>query len=438
MGRTKVVNRRRFAVALLASGILWLVLALFMPKAGQTKVWYLSGREYLSDYFMPRNTAAHANPYREPAHTLEFAYLRGGEVKEGPGWDLEERDRAYPAGALLPLLPFAESLAGARTCNAVMIGFFVVVLVVCLRGTRWMLLLGLLLSGPMLFAYERGNPIWYAAAGTLLFLLYWDHPRRWIRWTAAAGLAIAASIKVMPAVLGVLYLGQVVEAWRGGAWGHAPYGVRVRKALLDPVVCVGLGVVAFVIPWLFVSGFESFGDWWRTGHENVAFYAPRTTFGFVGIYRTMMIALHQGWEGTAGFVLARWANILCGFGALALSVRELPRSRYAGVLFATTGMLLVSSNMRPYTVLYLLPALILWLDEKEGSLSATEAIAWFVIWTPLQVPFCSFQLYPLQNLALLMLCICASGSRCVRLSDGRVEVCGRVGVEKYEPVRRLV
>ena len=386
--------RKAFVFALLASGILWLVLALFVPSSGQTKVWYLAGREYLSDYFMPRNTAAHANPYRDPAHTREFAYMRGGKAKEGPGWDLEERDRAYPAGALLPLLPFAESLEGARMCNAVMIGFFLLVLAMCMRGARWLLFGALLLSGPMLFAYERGNPIWYAAAGTLVFLLYWDHPRRSVRWIAAAGLAVAASIKVMPAVLGVLYLGPIL-------------GTRERKALIDPVVCVVLGLVAFVIPWFFVSGFESFGDWWRTGHENVAFYAPRTTFGFVGIYRTVMIALCQAWEGTMEFAVARWANVLCGFGALALAVREMPRSRYAGVLFATTGMLLVSSNMRPYTVLYLLPALLLWLDEKKVNLLPVEAIAWFVIWTPLQVPFCSLQLYPLQNIGLLVLCLCA-------------------------------
>lgn len=420
-------------VSLFLSGVIWLTLVLFEPQAGQDKVWYKAGREYLSDYFMPRNTAAHANPYREPAHTLEFAYLRGGERKAGPGWDLEERDRAYPAGALLPLLPFGESLEGGEACNVVMIAFFALVLAACLPGVRmcgadgvrvlpWMVAVfcAVGLSGPMLFSYERGNPIWYAAAGTLAFLLYWDHPRRWVRWTAAAGLAVAASIKVMPAVLGVVYLSSLVGMWRqrvvAQMAGREAHPVCWTRMLADPAVCVLFGVVAFLVPWFFVSGFGSFGDWWRTGHENVAWYASRTTFGFVGLYRTVMIALHRGWEGTTGFAVARWANILCGFAMLALSVWKLPRSRYAGVLSATAGMLLVSSNMRPYTVLYLLPAMLLWLGERRGGAAgspplrwvvAIETVGWFVLWTPLQVPFSSFQLYPLQNAALLALCVLA-------------------------------
>ena len=109
-------------VSLFLSGVMWLALVLFEPQAGQDKVWYKAGREYLSDYFMPRNTVTHVNPYREPAHVQAFSFRRGGVIVEREGWDVEEHDRVYPAGALLPLSWFEESLEGARFCNVFLIG----------------------------------------------------------------------------------------------------------------------------------------------------------------------------------------------------------------------------------------------------------------------------------------------------------------------------
>ena len=397
-------------VTLFFSGIAWLALVLFVPQAGQDKVWYRSGREYLSDYFMPRNTVAHANPYRETAHALAYSFRRGGKIEEHEGWDLQAHDRANPAGALLPLSWFGESLEGARFCNVFMIGTFLLVLCACLcfspRAPHPLIFVPLLLSGPMIFAYERGNPIWLAAAGTMLFLLFWDHPLERVRWLAAAGLAIAVSVKVMPAVLGVLYLAPVIFRMRD----EGP--TSLRTSLSDPVVCIVCGLIAFIAPWFYVAGFESFPDWWRTGHENVAYYAPRTMFGAVGLYRTVMIAFHSSWEGTVGFALARWANILCGLAALGFSVWKSQRSRYASVLLATAGLLLLGANMRPYAVLYLLPSFFLWLTERPAAFESPipnwlcvllECCAWFVIWTPLQLPFGSVQLYPVANVGFLFL-----------------------------------
>lgn len=397
-------------VALIISACAWLALVLFVPQSGQDKVWYRSGQECLSDFFMPRNTAAHANPYREPAHALAFSFRRGGDIVEREGRDVEARDRIYPAGALLPLSWFDESLEGARFCNVFLIGTFLLVLCACLcfapRAPHPLAVLPLLLSGPLLFAYERGNPIWLAAAGTLFFLLFWAYPLGRVRSLAALCLAIAASIKITPALLGVLYLGPIIFRLRE----EGPSSLRT--SLAAPTVCVVLGVIAFVFPWFFVAGIETVPDWWRACQEHAAYYGPRTMFGFVGLYRTAMIALHGGWEATVGFELARWANILCGVAALGCSVWKSQRSRYASVLLATAGLLLLSVNMQPYTVLYLLPAFFLWLTERPVESESripnwvrvlVECCAWFVIWTPLQLPFGSVQLYPAANVAFMVL-----------------------------------
>lgn len=389
-------HRHVFLWGLLVSGLVWLGLVLFVPSARQSKVWYLEGREYLSDYFMPRATAAHANPYRDPARTQSWSLTRSGFVQTD-GWDLPACDRAYPAGALLPLVPFADSLGGARVCNVVMIACFLIVLMLCLwnqlAGRAILAVCALWMSGPMLFAYERGNPIWWALGGVLVFLLYWDHPRKSLRFLAAAGLAVAASIKVMPALLGLVYVTKFTH-WK-----------ITGDDLKMPCACVILGVLFFALPWFFVSGWDSFGDWWLTGHANVAFYAPRSTFGFVGLYRTVCIAFNQPWAETTGFHIARNLTILLGLAMMAYALGHARRNRYAFTLMITASMLFLSSNMRPYTALYLLPSFILWLKdhERDTQCALLESLAWYVIWTPLQIPFGSVQLYPLQNIALFVL-----------------------------------
>ena len=401
-------------VSLFLSGVMWLALVLFEPQAGQDKVWYKAGREYLSDYFMPRNTVTHVNPYREPAHVQAFSFRRGGDIVAREGWDVEEHDRVYPAGALLPLSWFEESLEGARFCNVFLIGAFILVVCACLscspRAPHPLACVPLLLSGPFLFACERGNPIWLAAAGTLFFLLFWDYPARHVRWLAAMALSIAAAVKVVPAVLGILYLGPVIFRFRE----EGPSSLR--RSLSTPTLCVIFGAIAFVFPWFFVAGIETFPDWWRACQEHAAHYGPRTMFGFVGLYRTAMIALNGSWEGTVGFALAWWVNILCGVGALGYAVWATQRSRYASVLLATSGLLLLSVNMQPYTALYLLPAFFLWLTERPDAPRVNawkwlfvfvECVAWFVIWTPLQLPFGTIQLYPLANVAFMVLTVLA-------------------------------
>ena len=378
--------KRTFLTFLIACELLWLALVLFVPAARQGKVWFREGRELLSDYFMPRATAAHANPYAEPARIS----------LPSPGWDLEERDRAYPAGALLPLVPFEETWKGAWACNIVMIAVFVAVLFASKTMRKSPLaLMAVVLSAPMLFAYERGNPLWYAAAGTLIFMEFYDSPRKGLRLLAAAALAAAASVKVMPAALGILYFSRSNRhaGWRDGVW------------------CVALGVLVFLLPWFFVAGFGSFPDWWRTGHANVAFYGPRTQFGPVQLVRSALILAGVAWQDMRWFYslarsLATLASVSCLFAAWRVT------SRYAALLFACVGMMLLGANMQPYTLLYLLPVFFLWLDGRvfegtSGRVVWGEAACWFVLLVPLQIPFGDVTMNAVRNLVFMALPLAA-------------------------------
>jgi hypothetical protein len=67
-------------------------------------------------------------------------------------------------------------------------------------------LIGLLLSGVWFFSMERGNLIFLSAAGVCLYLCYYDSGNKKERMFAVFALALAATLKVYPAIYGLLYL----------------------------------------------------------------------------------------------------------------------------------------------------------------------------------------------------------------------------------------
>jgi len=66
------------------------------------------------------------------------------------------------------------------------------------------LILAMLLSMPFMFALERGNIILLSFAFSLFFCVYFDSSQKWVREVAYIALAIAAAIKIYPAILGLL------------------------------------------------------------------------------------------------------------------------------------------------------------------------------------------------------------------------------------------
>ncbi len=91
-----------------------------------------------------------------------------------------------------------------------------------------------LLSGPVIFALERENLIVFALIFTLLFLLTFEDERLWMRLLSYLFLAIAANIKMYPAVFGALLLKK--KRYKGAA------------------ISFGLGLLLFTLPSLFVWG----------------------------------------------------------------------------------------------------------------------------------------------------------------------------------------
>lgn len=100
-----------------------------------------------------------------------------------------------------------------------------------------LLAISLVLSGPILFTIERGNIIFLSFLFSFLFILMFDASQKGIRYCAYFCLAIAAAIKIYPAVLGLL--------------------VVVKKRYKEAVALMVLGILCFIIPFFVFDGLES-------------------------------------------------------------------------------------------------------------------------------------------------------------------------------------
>lgn len=107
----------------------------------------------------------------------------------------------------------------------------------------------LLLSFPVMFSLERGNQINLAFAFTIFFIAYYEDENKYLKELSYISLALAAGIKIYPAIFGVLLV-------RKGKWK-------------ETIRLVIYGCILFFVPFLyygngalhcFISSLLSFSD----------------------------------------------------------------------------------------------------------------------------------------------------------------------------------
>lgn len=109
------------------------------------------------------------------------------------------------------------------------------------------------LSGPFLFCIQRGNLLFLALIFILLYFMYYDSDDVKKRILAYISLAIAANIKIYPALFGLMTLR--------------------KKRYKETVFLLILGIGSFVLPFCFFDGINSvknFLDAFSLGNELVA------------------------------------------------------------------------------------------------------------------------------------------------------------------------
>lgn len=96
----------------------------------------------------------------------------------------------------------------------------------------------IIFSGPFLFTFERGNIILLSLIFTIPFILLYDSREKKYRYIAYLCLAVAAAIKIYPALFGLILL--------------------VKKKWKETGILILLGILFFFVPFFFFDGFSSF------------------------------------------------------------------------------------------------------------------------------------------------------------------------------------
>lgn len=378
-----MTKKNNVSIALVVMFTVWAVCAA-LGVLGQRKLFYEEGGEELYDYWMPRmcweqGYVGHAEKWIEWRDVRKDKpivvderdvvwsdwYTDGSEKLFITGW----RDKVYPKIALLPVAPFPATRVGGYLWSA--LAGAILLASLCLVGRSWKPIL-LALSMPFIFNLERGNPVWLSAACVGIFLAWWDDECEWKSMAAAGCLAVAAALKIVPCVLGIIYF----TKWR---W--------------KPVLFSGAFAAALVfVPWFFDrDGFAALAAMVRNASEHSDFVLRASDFGLIELWRTARVVLGldvtSPWPGM--MVVARLSQL---FGLVAL-IFGTKRHDY---LLMVGGMLWAAGNMYYYAMLYLLPVLVIELfgrkerkDRKDGNkkglLMWIELGLWLALLSPMQV-----------------------------------------------------
>ncbi len=212
-------------------------------------------------------------------------------------------------------------------------------------ATKFFTAVALMLSGIMLFSLERGNIVLLTVVLCNFFLMGYRSENRWVRHLSYIALALAASLKVYPALLGLLVLRQK----------------RFREAFC----LAGYGVLAVFVPFFFVEGgLANLPQLLANANLNSKIYGdPRTCslelsrFG----YQLFIPVMQYRWS---------WVLSLMKAGTLLLTILTpltfwAHKNHWKMVTQLLLAIMIFPANNPKYVGLYLFVGLLFFLNESR-------------------------------------------------------------------------
>ena len=205
----------------------------------------------------------------------------------------------------------------------------------------------LVLSTPFLYGIERGNLFMFVAVLIMCFVFGFDHPNSIIRELSLIALAVAAMFKIYPAIFGILLLN--------------------KKHFHQAVRCAIYGILLFFLPFLITDGLKGIVYMFQNIDKHIKNTLPKfayayrvdmsNTFGSIG---TLLFNKGNAWRtiGTlVGYV----------YTAIAVILTFYIRPYWKKMALISTVAILTQSFAPPYTILYMLPALIVFMNDRQDK-----------------------------------------------------------------------
>ena len=209
---------------------------------------------------------------------------------------------------------------------------------------RYGVSISVVLSFPMLFTIGTGNNTLFAAIFTMIYLFGYDSGNMYKREIALISLAVAAATKLTPAVFGVLLLYE--KRWKDA----------IRTALY--------GVILSVLPFLvFGGGIQyNFPLWLRNARMAVEGHSPFEGCSIAAIIAGFLPHLIDNVEVKGAILIVNYASCL-----LLLLAAPIYRRKWETVLAVSIVVLSVQGQSWYYCLMYLIPFIIMFLNEEEFS-----------------------------------------------------------------------
>jgi 4-amino-4-deoxy-L-arabinose transferase-like glycosyltransferase len=283
------------------------------------------------------------------------------------------------------------AIAASQAGKMIYIIFIAVLLLLCLvialrhkRGPRWergIFVITILVSMPFLFEIERGNIIVIALAGMLVFIQFYDSPNKILRELALLCLAISVNIKLYPVLFGLILLRE--------------------KRFYEAIRCASYGLILFIVPFAGFGGFDQIPIYFNNVFSETTNFLDIVGFTWTTGFSCLLSELRAVITGES--VHLDQTSVYIGYimGLLCIVAAFLFSEKWKSVLAITVAMCGMFTMNFSYTLVMLLPALLLFLNKDlcftKKNLLYTILITALFILVPFDISMFFDTLIPHQN-----------------------------------------
>lgn len=203
----------------------------------------------------------------------------------------------------------------------------------------------MLFSRPMLFTLERGNTVIATTLLVSVYLFHYNSANKVKKEIAILSLAVAASLKMTPAVLGILLL-------------------MDRKDWKTACRAILYGIVVFILPFFILPGniIDHGVQMLRNIKQNLLLYTRWEGITFE--------ACLLGIGLPSSLVLSILKYAICGFLVYGSFIIRTPWKK---AMMISLVLVTLPNHSGYYCILYMIPSFIMFLNEKEH-----KAVDWLI------------------------------------------------------------
>ena len=399
-------------IALSAAALLLTAGALFVSHGEYfNEIFFHDSLDVGMDFFHSIEYTRGRAPYElfetlyPPLANLFFYVL----IRFVPGWQHDAWTDTFEAG-----IGARGTIIDLRVWQPTMMLFvlFLIVTAVCLvlliqrqfeKGNHTkvsLFALCCLFSYGVLYGYERGNIIIIALLCTMFFVRYRNSENRFIREAALISLAVAAGLKLYPALFGMLLI----------------YDRQYKRALRT----VAYGLAMFIFPvFVFREGLAGLGMFLEilAEHASMEFSTEGFSFDRIVNMAAALFSRLTGGEVNEALLLKLAQPMNLAAGGLVLISGFFQEKRWQRVLACCSAMLLIQFQYA-YAVMFLLIPLIEMISEEKTIGKGNGAVFFLLAISLVTLPLLNLGdgmriVYSLRHQVCILLLGCGTAARMI-------------------------